>query len=457
MADIQPLEQMREYFNSGVTRPYHFRIEQLKKLKASIEKHEQELYSALSADLNKSPEESWVTENGMVLAELNVAIKNLRHWMRPERPGTNLLNFPSSSRIIKEPMGVVLIIATWNYPLQMALNPLVGAIAAGNCAVVKPSEHAVHTAAVIRKILEAVFPPSYILTIEGDGAILVPPLMDQFRFDYVFFTGSTAVGRQIYKMAADKLVPVTLELGGKTPCIVEDDANIPVTARRIAVTKFSNAGQMCVAPDFILVKESVKDKLIEELKSAINKFFSEKPEKSYSYGRIINETHFDRLAGYLEKSKIVSGGKTEKSIRYIEPTIITDVSPDHPFMKEEIFGPVLPIISFKEKQEALAIIQQSPNPLAFYVYTSSRKKEDEWLEAVPAGGSCINNCSWHLTNHHLPFGGRGYSGMGNYHGKYSFETFSHKRSVMKTPTWFDPKIKYPPFDGKLMLYKWFIK
>ncbi len=457
MADITSLEKLQRYFNSGATQSYSFRREQLKNLKASVLNHEHDLYDALYSDLKKSPEESWVTETGMVIAELNAALKNLRNWMAPEQAGTNLLNLPSGSKILKEPLGVVLIVGPWNYPFQLLINPLIGAMAAGNCIVLKPSEFAPATDAVMKKIIEDVFSKEYILYIQGDGATVIPEMMNNFTFGHVFYTGSTTVGKIIYKMAAERLVPVTLELGGKSPCIVESDANIKVAARRIAMTKFSNAGQMCVAPDYLLVHASVKDKLITALKETIQKFFSDKPEESYNYGKIINERQFNRITGYLSNGTIVHGGRTNKEKLFIEPTIITNVSSDAPVMKDEIFGPLLPIIPFTTTEEAKAVIDRHPNPLSLYIYTSSNKKENEWLKAVPAGGSCVNNSSWHLTNHHLPFGGRGFSGMGCYHGKYSFETFSHKRAVMKTPTWFDPDIKYPPFKGKLKLFKWVIR
>jgi aldehyde dehydrogenase (NAD+) len=377
--------------------------------------------------------------------------------MQPEKVTTNLLNLPSSSRILNEPLGVVLIIGPWNYPFQLLINPLTGAIAAGNCVILKPSEFAPATDALMKKIIEENFSKEYILYVQGDGAKVIPEMMNNFSFDHVFYTGSTAVGKIIYKMAAERLVPVTLELGGKSPCVVEADANIHVAARRIAMTKFSNAGQMCVAPDYLLVHTSVKDKLIEELKESIVKFFGDKAEESYSYGKIINEKQFNRIAGYLSQGKIAYGGRTDKDKLFIEPTLLTDVSMNGQVMKDEIFGPILPVISYDTMEEARQIIQENPNPLSFYIYTSSSKKEKEWLDAVPAGGCCVNNSSWHLTNHHLPFGGRGFSGTGCYHGKYSFETFSHKKAVMKTPTWFDPNVKYPPFKGKLKLFKWVIK
>ncbi|HQW44529.1 MAG: aldehyde dehydrogenase [Chitinophagaceae bacterium] len=457
MADISALEKMRQYFNSGATKTYVFRKEQLKKLKTSILNHEESLYTALYTDLKKSREETWVTETGMVISELNAAIKNLRHWMGAESVSTNLLNLPSGSRVMKEPLGVVLIIGPWNYPFQLLINPLIGAIAAGNCVVLKPSEFAPATDAVMKKIIEETFPKEYILYVQGDGAAVIPGMMNNFTFDHVFYTGSTVVGKIIYKMAAERLVPVTLELGGKSPCVVESDANIKVAARRIAMTKFSNAGQMCVAPDYLLVHHSVKDKLLNAFKEVLPKFFGDKPEDSYNYGKIINEKQFNRIAGYLSTGTKIFGGRTDKEKLFIEPTILTDVPLDSAVMNDEIFGPVLPIIPFDTMDEAKAIIDRHPNPLSFYIYTSNSTKEKEWLDAVPSGGSCVNNSSWHLTNHNLPFGGRGFSGTGCYHGKYSFDTFSHKKAVMKTPTWFDPSIKYPPFKGKLKLFKWVIR
>ena len=457
MATVQQLENLRNHFNSGITKPYQFRKEQLKKLKQSIILHEQELYNALYKDLKKSPEECWVTENGLVLSELNDAIKNLSAWMEPERVRTNLLNLPSSSHILKEPLGVVLIIAPWNYPFQLLMNPLIGAIAAGNCVVMKPSEFASATEAVMKKITEEIFAKEYILYVEGDGGKVVPEMMNNFSFDHVFYTGSTAVGKIIYQMAAERLVPVTLELGGKSPCVVESDADIKVAARRIVMTKFNNCGQMCVAPDYVLVDESKKDVLINELKKCIQQFFGDQPEDSYNYGKMINEKQFSRVTSYLSQGNIVHGGRTDKAKLFIEPTIMENINLNDAIMQDEIFGPVLPVISFSTKEAALKIIAQHKNPLAFYVFTSSSKKEKDWLESVAFGGGCVNNASWHLTNPHLPFGGRGFSGTGAYHGRTSFDTFSHKKSVMKTPTWFDPSIKYPPLKGKLKLFKWVIK
>ena len=457
MSLTDDLKSLRNFFNTGTTRPASFRLAQLKKLKQTILQHEEELYTALYSDLKKNREECWVTETGMVISELNVAIRNLKSWMEPEWAATNLLNLPSRSSVLREPLGVVLIIGPWNYPLQLLFNPLIGALAAGNSVVLKPSEFAPATDAVMKKIIETAFSKEYVLYVQGEGQTVIPEMMNQFSFDHVFYTGSTAVGKIIYKMAAEKLVPVTLELGGKSPCIVDADANIKVAAKRIAMTKFSNSGQMCVAPDYVLVHASVKQKFIEALKETIVKFFSEKPEDNYNYGKMINEKQFDRVSAYIQSGTVVHGGRTDKSKLFIEPTLLDQVSLDAPVMRDEIFGPVLPILSFETKEEALAIINNHPNPLALYVYTASNRNANNWLSAVPAGGACVNNSSWHLTNHHLPFGGRGFSGTGHYHGKYSFETFSHKKAVMKTPTWFDPSIKYPPLKGRLKLFKKIIR
>ena len=454
---LQQLTAMRRYFESGITKPYSFRKQQLLALQQVVITHEEEIYAALFADLKKSKEECWVTENGFFLAELNNTLSNLRLWMEPESASTNLLNLPSSSRIMREPLGVVLAIGPWNYPFQLLFTPLLGAIAAGNCVVLKPSEFAPATALVMQKIIASAFSKEYVLYIPGDGATVIPEMMNHFSFDHVFYTGSTAVGRIIYKMAAERLVPVTLELGGKSPCIVESDANIAITAKRIAMTKFSNAGQMCVAPDYILVHASKKEALVSELKNKIQQFFGNKPEESGNYGKLINEKQFNRVVSYLSQGNIVHGGRYNKETLFIEPTLLDGVSTDAIVMKEEIFGPVLPILSFNTPEEAKAIIAHNPNPLAFYIFTSSTDKEKQWLDAVPSGGACVNNASWHLTNPSLPFGGRGFSGTGAYHGKYSFDTFSHKKAVMKTPTWFDPAMKYPPFEGKLGLFKWIIR
>lgn len=454
---IPDVEPLRHFFQSGNTLPYSFRREQLLRLREAILQYEDRFYDAFYQDLKKSPEESWVTELGMVVAEINIALRELKRWMEPQRVGTNLVNLPSSSQIIQEPLGVVLIIGPWNYPFMLTITPLVGAIAAGNCAVIKTGEAATATDTLLKELITQTFTPDYIAYAQGEGSEVVPVLMQQFQFDHVFFTGGTQAGKVVYKLAAEKLVPVTLELGGKSPCIVEEDAKIPVAARRIASTKFSNSGQMCVAPDYILVHESRKDELIAELIKAIRHFFGENPLESYNFGKMINTRQFDRVAAYLSQGTIAYGGNTNREALYIEPTLLTGVSLDAPVMQNEIFGPVLPVLTFQSEEEWKTIIARFPNPLAAYIFTQSKQKQKRWMEQIQFGGGCINNASWHLTNAELPFGGRGWSGTGKYHGKHSFDTFSHSKSVMKTPTWFDPRIKYPPMKGRLNLFRKFIR
>jgi aldehyde dehydrogenase (NAD+) len=447
------LAAIKAFFKKGSTLPYSFRRQKLMDLKKAILQNEPDIFQALHTDLKKNREESWVTETGFLLAEINHTIKNLRRWMKRKKVPTNLVNFPSKSYIYKEPLGVVLIIGTWNYPLQLLLTPLAGAIAAGNCVVLKPSEFAPATAAVIEKIITAIFPPEYVLLVKGEGSVIVPELINQFRFDHIFYTGGTNVGKIIYQMAAKQLIPVTLEMGGKSPCVVDETASIKIAAKRIALTKFSNAGQMCVAPDYVLVHQSKKQELIDELIKNIQKFFSKDASSSEDYGKIINEKQFQRLIGYLSNSKIAYGGKYNKETSYIEPAILEDVSIQDAVMGDEIFGPILPILSYSSFEEALSIIHHNPDPLAFYIFTENKEAENKWLQSVSFGGGCVNNASWHITNYNLPFGGKGNSGLGNYHGNYSFDLFSHQKAVMKTPTWFDPAIKYPPFKGKLNLFR----
>ncbi|MEO5646823.1 MAG: aldehyde dehydrogenase [Chitinophagaceae bacterium] len=451
------LLQIQKYFESGATRPYSARKERLQSLKQAIKDHEEEIYAVLYADLKKSKEESYATELGLVYAELNNCIKHLRQWMEPVDTGTDILNLPSKSTIYKDPLGVVLIISPWNYPFQLLFIPMVGAIAAGNCVVLKPSETAPATEAIIEKIITKTFQVDFALTVKGEGAKVVPAMINNFRFDHIFYTGSTAVGKSIYKMAAEELVPVTLELGGKSPCIVEEDANLTVAAKRITMGKFINAGQTCIAPDYLLVHEKIMDQFISKMKSTIDKFYTNDPSTSYDYGKIISAGRFDKLVSYLSNGHVVHGGDFDKESSYIAPTLLTEVSVDAAIMQDEIFGPILPIISYKTMDEALAVIKKNPNPLAFYLFTSSNKKEEEWMSRVAFGGGCVNNTAWHFTNHHFAFGGIGESGIGAYHGKHSFDLFTHRKPVLKTPTWFDPAIKYPGFKGKLGMLKLFIK
>lgn len=454
---IPLLTSQRAFFETGATRSFEYRRDQLMAFKKAILQYEQEIAAALHQDLKKTPEECWVTETGLLIQEINYILTHLREWMRPEAAATNLLNLPSSSYMLPSPKGVVLIIGPWNFPLQLLLIPVAGAIAAGNTVVMKPSEFAPATATLIDKIISETFKPAAVSVVLGDGATVVPAMMNDFRFDHVFYTGSIPVGKAIYQLAAKDLVPVTLELGGKDPCVVEADADLKVAARRIAVGKFTNAGQMCVCPDYLLVHESVKDKLIGYIRNATEKFYSNDPANGYGYGKIINEKRFDKLVSYLQQGNIIFGGQHDRSKLFIAPTVIDQVSLHAPVMQEEIFGPILPVFTFREQEEAIRIIKLHPNPLSFYVFSSSSQKQNEWMEKVQFGAGCINNVAWQFSNHHLPFGGVGQSGIGAYHGKHSFDVFTHKKAVMKTPTWFDPAIKYPPLKGKMKLLKLFVR
>jgi aldehyde dehydrogenase (NAD+) len=451
------LLSLRRFYETGATLTYAFRKQQLQLFKQAVIKYEQEIYDALYKDLKKSPEESYATENGLLLAEINVTLKHLKQWMSPQSTGINLVNLPSSGKLYPDPLGVVLIISPWNYPFQLSLIPFVGAIAAGNCVVLKPSESAPATAAIIEKIIKETFSPEYVKVIQGDGASVIPGMMQAFRFDHIFYTGSIPVGKAIYQLAAKELIPVTLELGGKSPAIVEEDADIAASAQRIALGKFANAGQTCIAPDYVLVHENVLEKFTAVLKDKVTRFFGEDAAKSHDYGRIINSKRFDTLAAYLQDGEIIMGGQTDRAALFIAPTIIKNINQDAKVMQDEIFGPILPIISFKQTEEAIAIVKKNANPLAFYIFTSSKKREEEWIRRVAFGGGCVNNTIWQFANHYMPFGGIGSSGMGAYHGKHSFNTFTHIKPVMKTPTWFDPAIKYPPFKGRLNLFKWLIR
>ncbi len=451
------LDAMRTFFRTGETRSVKFRIKNLQALQASIFRSENAITAALFADLKKSPEEAYASEIGLVLSEIREAIRMLDTWMQPETVATNLVNLPSRSKIYRDPLGVVLIIAPWNYPFQLLLNPLIGALAGGNCAVVKPSEHAPATAQVLATILRDALPENIVCMIQGEGEKILPEMITAFRFDHIFYTGSIPVGRSIYELAAKQLVPVTLELGGKSPCIVEASANLRVAAKRIVLGKFLNAGQTCIAPDYVLVAAAVKEPLVAHLKAAINRFYSQEPANSREYPRIINEKRFDRLLDYLAEGKLLFGGASNRSALYIGPTLLEPFRMDSPVMKEEIFGPILPIISYAHTEEARAVIRENPNPLAFYLFTSDRQSEADWIRNTEFGGGCINNTVWHFANKNLPFGGVGNSGTGQYHGKYSFDTFTRQKAVLKTPVWFDPSIKYPPLKGRLGFLKWIFK
>ena len=451
------LPAMRRHFESGATRSYEARRRQLLLLRDTLLQYEPAIAEALYTDLKKSREEAYGTETGVVMAELSNALRNLRNWMRPRRPATNMVNLPSSSRIYRDPLGVVLVISPWNYPFQLALVPLIGAIAGGNCVVIKPSEYAPATSAVIERMLSAIYPPAFVGVAQGDGAAVVQGMMGAFRFDHLFFTGSIPVGKAVYELAARELVPVTLELGGKSPVVVDRNADVVTAARRIALGKFINAGQTCIAPDYLVVHADIRDRLIKALKDITRTFYGERPEESYDYPKIIHERRFDTLVSYLSQGRIIAGGTHDREKLYIEPTLMEDISPDSGLMQEEIFGPILPIFTYRTTEEAMGIVRRHPNPLAFYLFTNDAAAERAWMEGFSFGGGCINNTVWHFANHHLPFGGVGNSGMGSYHGKYTFEVFTHAKSVMKTPNWIDPSIKYPPYKGKLKWFRFFFR
>jgi len=457
MIDTPDITPLRRYFDTGVTREYAWRRQQLQRFRQAIIDREDAIREALYADLKKGSEETYATETGLVLAEIRFLLKRLRSWMRPRRVSTNPVNWPASSRIYQDPLGVVLIIAPWNFPFQLSLLPLAAAIAAGNTVVLKPSELAPATAAIIADLLTACFPGDMVRVIQGDGATIVPDVIRSFRFDHIFFTGSIAVGRSVYRLAAEQLVPVTLELGGKSPVIVAQDADPAVTARRIVVGKFTNAGQTCIAPDYLLVHADIRDELLRRMQECLLSFYGPDPEKSPDYGRIINEKRFDDLVCRLPDGTILHGGDHDRNARYIAPTLLTGVSPEAPLMQEEIFGPLLPVFTYRTMEEALAFVRRHPDPLAFYLFTNDRHLQREWIRALPFGGGCINNTDWHFTNPHLPFGGIGSSGIGAYHGKYSLGRFSHAKPVMRSYNFIDPGVKYPPFKGKMKWFKLFIR
>ncbi|MCO4294008.1 aldehyde dehydrogenase [Solitalea sp. MAHUQ-68] len=450
------ISKQRKYFNSGATLSYEFRLQQLKKLKQAIRSNEEAIFNALKRDLNKHEFESYGTEVGIVYEELNFAIKHLKKWMKPVRPSTPMALFPSSSYIHKDPLGCVLIIAPWNYPFQLLINPLIGAIAGGNCTILKPSELAPATAVIIEKIIRETFGPEYVATVQGDGAQVIPDMMNNHRFDLVFFTGSIPVGYAIAEMAAKKLTPVILELGGKSPCIVDKEVDLNNAAKRIVWGKFTNAGQTCVAPDYLMVHHSRKQELIELIKKYITEFYTDSPSQG-DYGSIINNRRFDTLKKYLDQGNIICGGQTNEEKLYISPTLIENVSMDSPLMNDEIFGPILPIFEFHSYDETFELIKQNPNPLAFYLFTKNKATEQLYINKLPFGGGCINNTLIHLGNPKVPFGGVGNSGIGNYHGKFSFDAFTRMKSVLKTQTWFDSGIQYAPFKDKLKMLRMFLR
>lgn len=444
--DEKLYEAQQRFFESGATKAYAFRRKQLRILKEAVKSNEKEILHALYIDLHKSTAEAYGTEIGFLYQEIAYILRHLNDWMKPQRVPTPLMAQPASSYIYREPLGLTLLIAPWNYPFQLLMAPLAGAIAGGNCAVLKPSEEAPHTAAVIDKLIHDHFPKEYISVIQGDGSVLVPDMLQRFRFDHVFFTGSAAVGKKIMAAAADKLTPVTLELGGKSPCIVDETARPDLAARRIALGKFINAGQTCVAPDYLLVHRSVRDELLQKLKHTIQAFFGADPSSSESYGRIIHRKRFDRICELLRKGTIITGGETASETLYIAPTILTDVSVEDPIMQEEIFGPVLPVLTFDRIEEVPEIIDRNARPLALYLFTQNKQTEQFILNKISFGGGCINDTLMHLSNPNLPFGGVGNSGTGAYHGRYSFQTFTHAKGILKSNSSIDVPFRYPPYS-----------
>ncbi|MCG8571983.1 MAG: aldehyde dehydrogenase [Spirochaetes bacterium] len=451
-------EAKQNYFQQGHTRSYAFRKEQLQKLKATIKKYEQDILRALNDDFNKPPFEAFVSEIGFMYEEINHTIKHLKKWMKPQRVSTPIVHFPSSSKIYSEPLGVVLIVGPWNYPFQLLLSPVVGAIAAGNCTIIKPSHVTQHTALIIEKIIKDAFPAQYISVVQGSGSKVVPFLLDQYRFDHVFFTGSVPVGQQIGEQAAKKHTSCTLELGGKSPAIIDEDVNIDLAAKRLAWGKYFNAGQTCVSPDYLLVHKNVKDKVVEKLKHYIKEFYGDNPAESSNFTHIVNERRYETLIQYFKDGNVLLGGTGDPEKRYIAPTLMDQIKPDAAIMKEEIFGPILPIITYERVDEILKIIHKNPYPLSLYLFTNRKQMEDKIISNIRFGGGSINNALVHLTNPNLPFGGVGYSGRGHYHGKYSFDTFSHKKSILKTSFFMDLPLRYAPYtEGNYKLTKIFFK
>lgn len=448
----------RKSFESGVTLKASARLKILRRLKEVVKENEARIMAALKEDFGKPPYESYASEIGLLYEEINLAVSRLREWMRPRKVRSGLMHFPSSSWVIQQPRGQCLIIAPWNYPFQLALTPLVAAIAAGNTVVLKPSEMSPNTSTLIEEILHDNFDRKLIAVVQGEGKIVVPDLINEVKFDHVFFTGSTTVGREIAKMAAARLIPATLELGGKSPAIIDETANLKVAAKRISFGKWLNAGQTCVAPDYLLVHNSVARKFIEILKETLKDFYGDQPLKSKSLASIINSHRFNALVDMIEGENIIFGGSVNEELLRIEPTLVYEPDHDSRLMTEEIFGPVLPILRFEEWSEVETIIRERATPLAAYLFSRNRKRQKHFERNMLFGGGMINNAIVHFANPHLPFGGVGESGYGTYHGEEGFKTFSHQKAVMKTGSWFDVKKKYPPYtSGSMRLIRWFMR
>ena len=433
----------KHYFKEDKTKSYAFRIKQLNQLEEVLKKYQLEIEQALKEDLNKSSFESYSTEFGFVMASIRKTRKKLKKWMKTKKVKTPLYQTFTKSYIQSEPLGVVLIIGPYNYPFQLVIEPLIGAIAAGNTVIIKPSEFASQTENILEKALNEAFPESYIHVFTG--GIEATQALLELPFDHIFFTGSTRVGQIVYEAAAKHLTPVTLELGGKSPTIVDESANIKVAARRIVFGKFINAGQTCIAPDYIYVHSSKKEALIEALKSTISQFYQ---DHETQYGRIINHKHFDRLIGLINNDKCIFGGQNQRESKYIAPTLLDDVSWEDKVMKEEIFGPILPILTYQSLDQLINLLKTKEKPLALYLFTEQKEVIKKVFSSLSFGGGAINDTIMHVANPYLPFGGVGASGIGAYHGKTSFDTFSHKKAYVKKSTKLDPSIAYPPYTEK---------
>ncbi|MBI9068087.1 MAG: aldehyde dehydrogenase [Salinivirgaceae bacterium] len=448
----------RTFFDSGATKSYDFRIEQLKIFKKAITQNESKILDALYKDFKKPRFEAFTSEVGFLYEEINFAIKHLKKWMKPDKVATPLVLELSKSKIVKEPLGVILIIGPWNYPFQLLLSPLVGAIAAGNCSVIKPSNETPHVAKIVEEIINQTFDSNYISVVQGPGRTVGNALIEEFNWNHIFFTGSPQVGKQVAKMAANHLSPVTLELGGKSPAIIDENVDIDIAAKRVVFGKFFNAGQTCVCPDYVLVHESKKQEFILKAKKYIQEFYGDNPLVSKDLTHIVNSKRFNVLSNYLNDGKIVHGGKFDEENKVIEPTLLDDITFDMKVMQEEIFGPILPILTWNTKEDLIDKVRKNRYPLACYIFTENKSFKKFIINRIEFGGGSVNNTLVHLVNPKLPFGGVGNSGMGNYHGKYSFETFSHKKSILESPTKLDLPLRYPPYsDKKMKIGKWFFK
>ncbi|HDD0341470.1 TPA: aldehyde dehydrogenase [Staphylococcus aureus] len=453
----QKFYDSKAFFNTQQTKDISFRKDQLKKLSKAIKSYESDILEALYTDLGKNKVEAYATEIGITLKSIKNARKELKNWTKTKNVDTPLYLFPTKSYIKKEPYGTVLIIAPFNYPFQLVFEPLIGAIAAGNTAIIKPSELTPNVARVIKRLINETFDANYIEVIEG--GIEETQTLIHLPFDYVFFTGSENVGKIVYQAASENLVPVTLEMGGKSPVIVDETANIKVASERICFGKFTNAGQTCVAPDYILVHESVKDDLITALSKTLREFYGQNIQQSPDYGRIVNLKHYHRLTSLLnsEQMNIVFGGHSDEDERYIEPTLLDHVTSDSAIMQEEIFGPILPILTYQSLDEAIAFIHQRPKPLSLYLFSEDENATQRVINDLSFGGGAINDTLMHLANPKLPFGGVGASGMGHYHGKYSFDTFTHEKSYIFKSTRLESGVHLPPYKGKFKYIKAFFK